>query len=269
MRRAGQLGAAGLGLLLLAAVPAPARADEAQAQAQADRLFDEGLAHYNLGEYPAAIAAFREAYRLVREPLFLFNLGQAHRKANQCVEAIDMYGAFLREADGPTNRDKAEQFMRELEPCAAEQRRARAAAGATPTTGPVAPSGPAQTTRPQRTRRDRGGGVRLAGLAVGAAGVAGLAAGAFYWNRSRALRDDLAEACGSAGCDWTNPDQRAIDAAGRQANTRAWITSLAGAGLVAAGVGLYAWGKTRREWVVVPVAALAEGGGGVVVTGGF
>lgn len=258
--RARRLLACLLGLGLLTAAPAPVAADDQDA---ADALFDQGVAHYNLGEYHKAIAAFREAYRLVREPLFLFNLGQAHRKAGQCLEAQDMYKAFLREATGTENRDKAEQFATDLAPCAEEQRRTRALAEAAELAKQdaqrraqrpqVAPGPPAPNAEPERIRQDNGQWLRWGGLTAGVVGGVAAALGGYYWQQS-AEQKSWADGClADPGlCDWSSAETRQRDADGQSANRRAWGFSLGGAALVVGGAGLYFLGRSKVQWTVMP-----------------
>jgi len=240
------------------ALTSPASADDQDVAA--DTLFDKGVAHYNLGEYQKAIEAFREAYRLVREPLFLFNLGQAHRKAGNCMEALDMYQAFLREATGPENRDKAEQFASDLKPCAEEQRRAGALAEAaerakqdaqrnSPSAQPSLSAG----AQPRRERHDNGQWLRWSGLTAGVVGGAAAALGGYYWRQS-AEQNTWADGClADPGlCDWSLAETRARDAQGQSANRRAWGFSLGGAALVVGGAGLYLLGRSKVEWTLVP-----------------
>jgi len=66
-------------LVAMCLVAATAHADDGKAKAK--QLYDEGLRHYNLAEYPDAIASWKESYRLSKAPLLLFNLGQAYRLA--------------------------------------------------------------------------------------------------------------------------------------------------------------------------------------------
>ena len=98
-----------------------AHADPAP-KARADALFDKGQAHYQAGEYQAAIESFLSAYELVHDPVYLFNIAQSYRKIANCVGAYDYYARYLAEAKDAPNRDKVSGWLRELEPCADKTR---------------------------------------------------------------------------------------------------------------------------------------------------
>src|SRR5262245_66618642 len=59
-------------------------ADAKQRYASASKLYD-------LAEYEGALAEFKEAYRAVGDPAFLFNIAQCHRKLGHAQEAITFY----------------------------------------------------------------------------------------------------------------------------------------------------------------------------------
>jgi hypothetical protein len=42
------------------------------ATAKAREFYDKGMTHYNLNEFPLALAAFQDAYRAKHDPAFLF-----------------------------------------------------------------------------------------------------------------------------------------------------------------------------------------------------
>ena len=60
------------------AAPKP---DPAATQAKADALFVKGQASYQDGKFQAAIAQFKQAYDLVRDPIYLFNIALPHLRA--------------------------------------------------------------------------------------------------------------------------------------------------------------------------------------------
>lgn len=78
---------------------------------------NRGTQFYNERKYEAAIPLFQAAYTLNPDPLLLYNLGQAHRKLNRNVEALNYFRFFLRAStDGdPALREKAEAIVKELE----------------------------------------------------------------------------------------------------------------------------------------------------------
>jgi tetratricopeptide (TPR) repeat protein len=103
-------------------------AEAKQHYAQGSRLFD-------LAEYEPALREFKEAYRVVGDPAFLFNIAQCHRKLGHTQDAITFYRTYLRRAPNASNRPEVERRIAELE-------RAPAAppAPAPPTPAPPAPA---------------------------------------------------------------------------------------------------------------------------------
>ncbi|HZS40562.1 MAG TPA: hypothetical protein VFF06_27205 [Polyangia bacterium] len=82
---------------------------------EAKRHYERGLAHYNLREYLNAIDEFQSAYRYKPDPVFLYNLGQAHRLANDPEHALYFYRAYLRNLPDAENRAEVEQRIVDLE----------------------------------------------------------------------------------------------------------------------------------------------------------
>lgn len=76
--------------------------------------YDEGMKHYNLGDFRTAREKFRSAYLSVADPAFLFNIGQASRMLGDAEDAIRSYRAFLRERPESPNRSLVEKFIAQL-----------------------------------------------------------------------------------------------------------------------------------------------------------
>jgi tetratricopeptide (TPR) repeat protein len=126
-------------------------ADAKQRYAAASRLYD-------LAEYEGALAEFKEAYRAVGDPAFLFNIAQCHRKLGHTQDAITFYKTYLRRAPNAANRAEVERRITELEhaPAAPPPEPPPAArpppetAGATPAVN-LAPSGGPRDTATDQT----------------------------------------------------------------------------------------------------------------------
>jgi tetratricopeptide (TPR) repeat protein len=127
-------------------------AEARQHHAQASKLYD-------LAEYEGALREFKEAYRAVEDPAFLFNIAQCHRKLGHTQDAITFYRSFLRRAPHAANRAEVEHRIAELEraappppPAGAPPPAATATATTTttatppPAPPPVAPAPPPQTS---------------------------------------------------------------------------------------------------------------------------
>jgi tetratricopeptide (TPR) repeat protein len=82
------------------------------------RLYGEGATHYELAEYDRAVTAFKEAYRLSKDPTYLFNIAQAYRMARNCSEAMTFYQRFLKAETEVANRSKIEARIQEMRACA-------------------------------------------------------------------------------------------------------------------------------------------------------
>ena len=229
-------------------------------QAKADVLFEKGQGLYQAGQFQAAIPLFQEAFDLVHDPVYLFNIAQSYRKVLDCEKASEFYAKYLAAATDADakQRDKVQGWVRELQPCveqrqqehdavkrAADQERARQAEEL---------ERQRRAARPTTTEIDRGRTLRIAGFVVGGAGVVGLGVGTVFLIRGRTLRNELRTACMTT-CDWTDPDVLAKDSDGQRANTIATISWIGGGVAVLAGVGLYLWGKTKTETITVSPSA--------------
>src|SRR5947209_6744505 len=103
-----------LGLLLVLCAAAPALADEklgAADKAKAKQLYDEGLRHYNVAEYPEAITAWKQSYLISKKPLLLFNVGQAYRLSGDCKQAMTFYESYQREEPAPKNQADLDEAL--------------------------------------------------------------------------------------------------------------------------------------------------------------
>jgi hypothetical protein len=109
--------------LALALVLAGAPAIAQDATAQAKTLFNAGAQAYEAGQYPAAIQALTEAYRLAPRPGILFSMAQAHRKQYfvdkqpaRLREAIKLYREYVSKVEQGGRRGDAVQALAELDP---------------------------------------------------------------------------------------------------------------------------------------------------------
>ena len=102
------------------------------ASAAAKAHFKEGRAHYQLGEYTAAIKEFREAYHLKPDATFLFNIAQCHRQLHEYEDALRLYRNYLRDAPDAPNRDDVEKFIREITLAMDQEKEAKAALAPAP-----------------------------------------------------------------------------------------------------------------------------------------
>lgn len=279
--------------LLLAAASAgtaaaqPAPPDPA-AEARAQALYEQGTKHYDIAEYDEAIAAYKEAYKVLPVPLILYNIGQAYRLKGDCSNARTFYRNYLRAESTGDIADKARTHLAEMEKCAKPEN-----GGGATATGPDAGLDGGADTEPDRPKTDgpetgagadtgagagTGAGTgsapdidtgtadpgktrRLTGLALGGTGVALVLGGVYFGLRASDKADELARTCTEA--DPCAPDQwRTLDDAGQRAQTLQIVGLAVGGVAVAAGAGLFLWGRSsRRE---VPVTVVPTRGGAAV-----
>ncbi|HNN92248.1 MAG TPA: hypothetical protein PKI03_08270 [Pseudomonadota bacterium] len=104
-------------LLGVTLVSEPAWAEEpsAETKAQAGQAFGRGMKSYQAKEYAQAIAEWEGGYRLIPQPVFLYNIAQAHRLAGAPEKALSMYRRYLRESPTAPNRAEVEERIAALE----------------------------------------------------------------------------------------------------------------------------------------------------------
>ncbi|HSD88635.1 MAG TPA: tetratricopeptide repeat protein [Kofleriaceae bacterium] len=233
---------------------APAPTGAPSVQSKADVLFEKGQANFQGGQFQAAIELFKQAYDLVRDPVYLFNIAQSYRKVGDCLAAFDYYNRYLGESPKAENRDKVNQWLREMQPCVEQRQKEQEAARR----GEEAEQARQQellrrqreAARPVEVEVDRGKPFRITGLALGGVGIVGLAVGITYGIKSKNIKNDVATQCAN-GCQWDSMPIQSLDADGRTANSRAKLGYIVGGIATAAGVGLYMFGRTRVETVMV------------------
>lgn len=177
------------------------------------KLFSEGKSEYNLGNFDAAIGKFREAYRQFPAPAYLYNIAQAYRNLNNCMEAIFFYERFLAEDPDTTRRPIIEGHLADLESgcspaepsgastpaeykTSAETHSATAPIGITPTQKPIA----LQQEREGKTDAGSWSSRRTWAVTAGATGAVSLGIGALYALRASSHRTDALDP-NIGGCD--------------------------------------------------------------------
>jgi len=106
-------------------------------EAEAKRLYQEGTKHYQLAEYDQAVADYKAAYQIVPKPLFLYNIAQAYRLAQNHELALRFYKNFLSAQPAASNRAEVEEHIRTMEEAIAAKARS---APPSPSPSPVIPS---------------------------------------------------------------------------------------------------------------------------------
>jgi hypothetical protein len=250
------------------AAAAPARGDDApkpgtddpkpssdDVKAKAQDKAASAKAHFDHGEYAAAAADYREAYRLWPSAGLLYNLAQAYRLAGDCVHASFAYREFLHLQPDSPYRATVEQNLSAADACAkAAAPPPVAVAKPVPALGVTATAGPVEGD-PGHTRR-------LAGLALAGGGALLAAAGTYFTIDASRAQKEVADFYAHGGA-WS--DIADVDARGHRDHELAIAGFAIGGAAILAGATLYMLGHRERAVAIVP----ARGGGQVVMSWRF
>ena len=110
-------------LLLVAA--GPAAAGKPAESARAREQFRAAQQHYKLAEYPQALDAFKETYRILEDPSLLFNIAQCYRQLNKKEEAIRFYRTYLHDAANTADREDVQKIIASLDAALKQEAAAR------------------------------------------------------------------------------------------------------------------------------------------------
>jgi tetratricopeptide (TPR) repeat protein len=174
---------------VLALWPSLGAADESSRAAM--EHFRRGTRAYDLGHFTEAAAEYERAYEAKENPALLYNLGQAYRGAGEHQKALNAYRAYLRNATDPPNRDEVVRFIEALKHSIEVEKatKEKPPVGTLPATPPpvvtppvvvAPPPPPPRPPEPDLHELALGRKLRIAGLAVGAFGVAAVGTGAAF-----------------------------------------------------------------------------------------
>lgn len=251
-----------------AAQPKPPDASSASKTDDAKRLYDEGLKHYNLGEYDAAIEKFKAAYAISSAPGLLFNIAQSYRLKKDYEQASNFYLTYLRLKPDAPNRSDVEQRIDEMAKLLEEQK----TLARMPPSGTVPPEGgstpnvhqakdPNVTVNlvsPPAEHEGGGGSLTTAGYATAGAGAALVITGVVFGQMAKGAEQDLDKLSTNMGT-WTQAQQDKYDA-GKRDNTIAVISFIAGGAAIATGATLWVLGAMKKHDAHVAVAPGKQGG---------
>ena len=260
-----------------------AQAGESEDKASARAHFERAARLYEVKEFTDALAEFKAAYVAKPDPAFLFNIAQCHRNLGHAEEAVTFYRRFLQHAPAnDPNRAQVETLLRRAQDDAVFKEDMEASASSAgvstaaldspfasddvsvatpqpvPAPAPVerAPARSPKHARPELARAvdraDDGYALRVAGMVCGAAGIASIGAGIYFYTRARHYSDVVSN----------DPNHTAADVtSGQNAETAQWVFYGVGAATIVAG-GVLSWfGWTSVHPVVTPNAvALSIGG---------
>jgi len=254
-----------VGLTVLVAAASPAAAQSKADKAKAKKLYDSGLNHYNLAEYPEAIKDWKEAYSISKKALLLFNIGQAYRLAGDCKLAGTFYDSYQREEPNPKNQDELDQA---LALCAKDPDKPidnkpidkkpvqviKAPVADTPVGKPVdkptepikkgpdvgQAGGEGEVDQSEPTSTTTGGGLRKVGIGVGALGVVLGGVGIYFALDSKSISDELS----GFDTEWGD-EEVALEAKGKRSARLGWILGGTGIAAIVAGGVMFAIGGPK------------------------
>ncbi len=101
----------------------PAQEEKEAKDKKAYDLYQEGITHYNLGEFDPAIEKFKAAYALTGAPGLLFNVAQAYRLKKDYEQALYFYKTYLRLDPDAPNKGDVEARIAEMDKFIEEQKK--------------------------------------------------------------------------------------------------------------------------------------------------
>ena len=265
-------------IVLIAALSAGTSAYAQAPNAAADAAYQEARRLYDLREWDAAIAKFKEAYRIRPDAPSLFNIAQSNRLKGDCAEALNFYKTYRRNFPKEKNIDKVDKFIADMETCVktapvktepvktepvkTEPVKTEPIKTEPVKTEPVTEPAKTEPVRLETPKPDPGPPVpsdpgrtkRVVGIVVGGFGVASLGASLFFGLRARSAAQDAEKAM--MGDTW-NPG---IETRGETAARNGKIALGVGVALVGTGVVLYILGRdSGAETARVAVVPSSDG----------
>jgi hypothetical protein len=248
-------------LIVLAAAPLSAQ-EEAESSdiARAETAAAEAFDAYTQGDYPRAIALYRQALVSAPSADIIYNIARIYdTKQRDRAQAIEFYELYRTDPGAEAERVRTANerlaVLRELEAAQAKPAPRTAAAAGGASSGTTV-SGPASI--PER-RSDGLSGIQLAGIFIGAAGVAGLGVGTGFGLAAQADADVTHDLCDGNACT----SQRGVDAAedAKRAATVSTVAFIAGSVLVAGGVTMLVLGgdsSTEKQRAILQLTPYAS-----------
>jgi tetratricopeptide (TPR) repeat protein len=183
--------------------PAGRKAPTQKQLEQARKHFEAAEAAKSRRDYQTAAVEYLAAYEQFQEPEFFYNIAEVYRLAGDDQNALTYYEKYL-ELDpkgrgAATARDSAAQLRRSiaakqdaLARAAAEEearKRSEATAKPEPPRAPEPARAPESVPAPEHPGRN----LRIAGIAIGSAGVVSIAVGVAFGFKVRSIEDDIAK----------------------------------------------------------------------------
>jgi hypothetical protein len=214
------------------------------------------------GDYAKGVEILSDLFIDTKDANHIFNQGRCFEQNSRFAEAISRFREYLRKATAisPADRADAEKHIVDCQallgpnpapdatgaivPKVEAAPTAPAAPSATPIPAPMPPSPAQPSATPalaQATVASASGpaadprrGLRIAGVACGAVGVASVATAIYYYTQARSYSDKVSG-------QGANPNP-ADESSGKHAQTMQWVFYSAGAAAIATGTVLYILG---------------------------
>jgi tetratricopeptide (TPR) repeat protein len=217
----------------------------------AEESYQQGQEAFDKNDYDGAVHEWNRSLEMAPDAVSLhFNIGQAHRLAGRCIDALREYRAFVK-LDS-SDHSVAEQFIEDLETKCDDTVPAKAPEVDAPLPPPkTRPK--AQEVVVEEQPKAQGGTKKMIGLVLVGAGAATFLTGTYFGHRADTIADEVSSVC-QTGCNWQTVEDR--DSAGKSAETKQWVLYGVGTAAVAAGVVTYylGWRDEHQPIVVGPVA---------------
>jgi tetratricopeptide (TPR) repeat protein len=246
-----------IALVLALLAPQIARADESALLAK--EHFRRGTKLYDLGHYVEAAAEYEAAYQAKDSPALLYNLGQAYRLGGQPDKALAAYRSYLRNLPAAENRDEVMAFIDTLKKTIEAQKQAKEKPPTDTLQPPPSTDKPPLVVKPETPPpvliappvddRPRPRTLELAGIGVGALGVASLALGATFAGLTASINTKLNHPAADA------PFDPSLAERGNTYQALEGVFFAVGGAALVTGVVVYAVGAKRARAAshVVPV----------------
>jgi hypothetical protein len=184
MRTFGRLIFIALALGLLAG---GARAQQ-DASKRARDAFAEGTTFFNLGQWDKAVESWQLGYKYKPDPIFLYNIAQAYRLAENHERAVFFYKSYLRNSPKAPNRLEVQERIDQLQKLIDQKAKAReaepegvAAPGTAPTTAQAEPPPTAAAAPPAPAAAETAVVAQAPPKAHALRGDLGISGGADLW----------------------------------------------------------------------------------------
>ena len=240
-----------------------------QKQAAGD-LTKQAIAKSQAGEYEKAIELHLQAYAIVPLPLLLTNIASDYQKLKKPVEALKYFCMYLEKdpAGQSASYATAQAKLIQFEAGNKDVTDATVCDPPKPKEEPVAIQPPPPVVEAKPEPVDRGKTLRIAGFAVGGAGLVSLGVGIVFGFKAKDISDQITNH--KKEDMWPDTIQDLEDQ-GQAHENKQIIFMIAGGALIAGGVALYFIGRSRKgdtESVTFVPTATPESAG-IALTGGF